>query len=143
MFDGLENAIARMAFGIPAIKGIEFGRGFEVARMRGSENNDAIRAEGGQARYATNNAGGILGGISTGAPVLVRLAVKPTPSIAREQASVDLREMRDETLQVRGRHDPCIAPRAVPVVEAVMALSLLDAWLSHPAEESARDGREA
>jgi chorismate synthase len=143
MFDGLENAIARMAFGIPAIKGIEFGRGFEVARMRGSENNDAIRAEGGQARCATNNAGGILGGISTGAPVLVRLAVKPTPSIAREQASVDLREMRDETLQVRGRHDPCIAPRAVPVVEAVVALSLLDAWLSHPAEENARDGREA
>jgi chorismate synthase len=111
--------------------------------MRGSENNDAIRAEGGQARCATNNAGGILGGISTGAPVLVRLAVKPTPSIAREQASVDLREMRDETLQVRGRHDPCIAPRAVPVVEAVVALSLLDAWLTHPAEESARDGQEA
>ena len=147
MFDGLENAIARMAFAIPAVKGVEFGRGFGAARLRGSENNDPIRVRNGRAVCETNNAGGILGGISTGEPVLMRIAVKPTPSIARQQRSVDLREMRDEALEIRGRHDPCIAPRAVPVAEAVMALALLDAWLTNPAEgreaSDADDGREA
>ncbi len=136
MFDGLENIIARAAFGIPAVKGIEFGRGFEVAHMRGSDNNDPYEMRDGMPTPSTNNAGGILGGISTGAPLLFRLAIKPTPSIARRQESVDLRTSRPAELQVRGRHDPCIAPRAVPVTEAVCALCVLDAILSYPPEQT-------
>ena len=134
MFDGVENAIARAAFGIPAVKGIEFGRGFEAARLRGSQNNDPYRMTSGGAAPQTNNAGGALGGITTGAPVLFRLAIKPTPSISRPQESVDLSANKNEELEIRGRHDPCIAPRAVPVAEAVCALALLDCILSFPAE---------
>ncbi len=129
MFDGLENRIALAAFGIPAVKGIEFGAGFAVAAMRGSENNDAYRIDEGRVRTKTNNAGGILGGISNGAPIVFRVALKPTPSIAREQESVDLDAMADDELVVHGRHDPCIVPRAVPVVEAAAALAVLDAML--------------
>lgn len=135
MFDGIENLIARAAFGIPAVKGIEFGRGFEVARLRGSENNDPYGLRDGAVFPSTNNAGGALGGLSTGAPVLFRLAIKPTPSIALPQQSVNLGDMNPQELAIRGRHDPCIAPRAVPVAEAVCALALLDALLSFPAEE--------
>ncbi|MBP3886016.1 MAG: chorismate synthase [Olsenella sp.] len=135
MFDGIENMIARAAFGIPAVKGIEFGRGFDVALLRGSENNDPYEMRDGMPTPSTNNAGGILGGISTGAPLLFRLAIKPTPSIARRQRSVNIRTSETEELEIRGRHDPCIAPRAVPVAEAVCALSLLDAILSYPPEE--------
>ncbi|WP_314783766.1 chorismate synthase [Olsenella uli] len=134
MFDGIENLIARAVFGIPAVKGIEFGRGFEAATLRGSQNNDPFEMRDGAACPRTNNAGGVLGGISTGAPVHFRLALKPTPSIARAQDSVDLVGKTDERLCVRGRHDPCVAPRAVPAVEAVCALVLLDALLAFPAE---------
>ncbi|OUO62434.1 chorismate synthase [Collinsella sp. An271] len=129
MFDGLENRIARIAFGIPAVKGVEFGAGFAAARMHGSENNDPYRMEGAEVRPQTNNAGGILGGISTGAPVIWRMAVKPTPSIGTPQRSVDMDAGADADLTVRGRHDPCIVPRAVPVAEAACALALLDAML--------------
>ena len=129
MFDGIENRIARIAFGIPAVKGVEFGAGFAAAQLRGSENNDAYRMDGGAVRQQTNNAGGILGGITTGAPVVWRMAVKPTPSIGRRQMSVDLDAGGDADLAIRGRHDPCIVPRAVPVAEAVCALALLDAML--------------
>lgn len=129
-YDGIQGAIARIAFGIPAVKGLEFGAGFRVAELRGSQNNDPFEVRDGRPKPATNNAGGSLGGISTGAPVLFRLAVKPTPSIALEQRSVDLVAMEPATLAVRGRHDPCVAPRAVPVAEAAMALALLDSWLS-------------
>ena len=131
MFDGLENRIAQIAFGIPAVKGVEFGMGFAVAAMRGSENNDAFRIdpETGKPTVASNNAGGILGGISTGAPVMWRMAVKPTPSIAREQESVDMDENKNTKLEIHGRHDPCIVPRAVPVAEAAAALAVLDAML--------------
>ena len=131
MFDGLENRIAQIAFGIPAVKGIEFGMGFAVAAMRGSENNDAFRIdpETEKPTVASNNAGGILGGISTGAPVMWRMAVKPTPSIAREQESVDMDENKNTKLEIHGRHDPCIVPRAVPVAEAAAALAVLDAML--------------
>lgn len=116
MFDGIENRIAQIAFGIPAVKGVEFGMGFAVAAMRGSENNDPYRidAETGQIEVESNNAGGILGGISTGAPVMWRMAVKPTPSIGREQQTVDMDAMENAELSVHGRHDPCIVPRAVP-----------------------------
>ncbi|MBR1827890.1 MAG: chorismate synthase [Atopobiaceae bacterium] len=136
LFDGIESAIARIAFGVPAVKGLEFGAGFDVARMRGSENNDPYGMDDeGRPTPLKNDAGGNLGGITTGAPVIFRLAFKPTPSIGREQRSVDLKEGKDTTLAVRGRHDPCIAPRAVPVAEAIMALALLDSWLSFPPEQ--------
>ena len=130
MFDGIENRIARIAFGIPAVKGVEFGAGFAVGAMRGSENNDAYRIdETGNVEVTTNNAGGILGGISTGAPIIWRMAVKPTPSISKEQDSVNLDTRENSTLEIKGRHDPCIVPRAVPVAEAAAALAVLDALL--------------
>ena len=134
MFDGIENMLARAAFGIPAVKGIEFGRGFEAARLHGSENNDPYAMRDGSPTPRTNNAGGILGGITTGAPILFRIAMKPTSSISREQDSVDLESGTNAKLSVHGRHDPCVATRAVPVAEAVCALVLLDALLSYPAE---------
>ncbi len=129
MFDGIENRIAQIAFGIPAVKGVEFGAGFAVAHMYGSQNNDPYRMYGDQVLPESNNAGGALGGITTGAPIVFRLAFKPTPSIGSEQLSVDLQNKCDTELAIRGRHDPCIVARAVPVVEAAAALAVLDAML--------------
>ncbi len=129
MFDGVENAVARMVFGIPAVKGIEFGAGFEAADARGSQNNDPYRIKDGHPVPISNNAGGILGGITSGAPVLFRAAFKPTSSIALPQMSVDLERGCDTELSVHGRHDPCIVVRAVPVVEAACALALYDLLL--------------
>ncbi len=129
MFDGLENRIAQAVFGVPAVKGVEFGAGFAVAAMRGSENNDAYRMDGARVRTKSNNAGGILGGISNGAPIVFRAAIKPTPSISLAQESVDLDELHDDELVIHGRHDPCIVPRAVPAIEAAAALAVLDAML--------------
>ena len=141
MFDGMENLVARAAFGIPAVKGIEFGRGFEASRLRGSQDNDPYEMRDGHVVVRTNNAGGALGGITTGAPLLFRLAVKPTASISRPQDSVSLAEGEPRRLEVHGRHDPCIAPRAVPVAEAVCALVLLDALMTFPPEDPARVAR--
>ncbi len=132
MFDGIESSIARIAFGVPAVKALEFGAGSAVATMRGHENNDPFGSVDGHVVALKNNAGGNLGGITTGAPILFRMAIKPTPSISYEQDSVDLATMVPSKLSVKGRHDPCIAPRAVPVAEAVMALALLDSWLAFP-----------
>lgn len=129
MFDGIENRIAKIAFGIPAVKGVEFGAGMAAARLRGSQNNDPYRMDGDAVRPQTNHAGGILGGITTGMPVVWRMAVKPTPSIGRHQQSVDLEARSNAELVVHGRHDPCIVPRAVPVAEAACGLALLDALL--------------
>lgn len=129
MFDGLENRLAAALFGIPAVKGLEFGAGFAAAEMRGSQNNDPFLLEGDRVLTKTNHAGGILGGISTGMPLLFRLAFKPTPSIAKAQDSISLSRKKTEKLEITGRHDPCIVPRAVPVVEAVAAIVLLDALL--------------
>ena len=129
MFDGLENRLAAALFGIPAVKGLEFGAGFAAAQMLGSQNNDPFFFEGDRVLTKTNHAGGILGGISTGMPLLFRLAFKPTPSIARAQDSVSLSQGEPRKLEIAGRHDPCIVPRAVPVVEAVAAIVLLDALL--------------
>ncbi len=126
MFNGLENKISSAIFGIPAIKGIEFGAGFEACQMRGSAHNDCYRYEEGQVKIKSNNAGGILGGISTGMPVIFRVAVKPTPSIFQEQDSINLKEKRNETLIIEGRHDPCIVPRVVPCVEAAAAIAIAD-----------------
>ncbi len=129
MFDGVENRLAAALFGIPAVKGVEFGLGFGSARLRGSENNDPFTLEEGSVVTASNRAGGILGGITTGMPVTLRAAVKPTPSISRPQQTVSLSRMEEAELVIRGRHDPCIAHRAVPVVEAVTAAVVLDLLL--------------
>lgn len=126
MFDGVEGVIAQALFGIPAIKGVEFGSGFASAAMRGSQNNDPFRIEDGKVVTATNNCGGILGGITDGMPLVFRAAVKPTPSIGQVQQSVDLQTMQNTELTVNGRHDPCIVPRAVPVVEAMTAIALMN-----------------
>ena len=127
MFGGIENVFASILYGIPAVKGVEFGAGFDVACMRGSENNDAFYYdENGLVRTKTNNAGGILGGITTGMPILFCIAVKPTPSIGREQHTVDLTTKTNADLTIHGRHDPCIVPRAIPVAEAAAALALMD-----------------
>lgn len=133
LYDGIESAIARIVFGIPAIKGLEFGAGFSVASMRGSQNNDPYVTDGDAIRPRTNHAGGNLGGITTGAPIVFRVAIKPTPSIGKEQVTVDLSTYGQGKLAVRGRHDPCIAPRAVPVLEAACALAVLDAMMEPPA----------
>ena len=129
MFGGVENRLAAALFGIPAVKGVEFGEGFRAAELRGSENNDPFTVEDGEIRAETNRAGGILGGITTGMPLVLRAAVKPTPSIGRPQKTVRLSAMEASELTVHGRHDPCVAHRAVPVVEAVTAAVLLDMLL--------------
>lgn len=131
MFDGLENHLAAALFGIPAVKGLEFGAGFAASRCRGSENNDPFTVEDGLVVTTSNHAGGILGGISTGMPLVFQLAMKPTPSISKPQHTVSLPNMEDAELVVRGRHDPCIAHRAVPVAEAVTAAVLLDVLLEN------------
>lgn len=133
MFGGMEGRMAAALFGIPAVKGVEFGAGFAAAGMRGSEHNDPFEMDDGRVRTKGNNAGGILGGITTGMPMVFRMAFKPTPSIAREQDSVSLRDGTRQALCIKGRHDPCIVPRAVPVAEAVAALVLLDTLLDAPA----------
>ena len=130
MFDGMENRIAQIIFGIPAVKGLEFGNGFEAASLTGSKNNDAFCIKNGRIETETNNCGGIQGGITNGMPLTFRAAFKPTPSIAKEQKSVNLKTMEETTLSVPGRHDPCIVQRAVPVVEAAAAVAVYDALLS-------------
>lgn len=129
MFGGVENRLAAALFGIPAVKGVEFGEGFRAAELRGSENNDPFTVEDGEIRAERNRAGGILGGITTGMPLVLRAAVKPTPSIGRPQKTVRLSAMEASELTVHGRHDPCVAHRAVPVAEAVTAAVLLDMLL--------------
>lgn len=126
MFDGIENRIAQAVFAVPAVKGIEFGAGFESARMRGSENNDEFCYEDGAVKTKTNNHGGVLGGISSGMPVVFRVCIKPTPSIVKEQRSISYSKEQDAVLSVRGRHDPCIVPRAVPCIEAAAAIAVYD-----------------
>ena len=129
MFDGMENRLSRILFAIPAVKGVEFGDGFCAAASMGSVQNDAYYIEETVIKCRTNHAGGILGGITNGMPILFRCAVKPTPSIAGKQESVNLASGQAEMLEIGGRHDPCIAPRAVPVVEAAAAIALLDAQM--------------
>lgn len=125
-FDTLEGEIARGLFAIPAIKGVEFGAGFAAAEKRGSENNDAWIIKNKKVMTATNNAGGIVGGISSGMPLVVRAAVKPVPSISQKQMTVDIKEMKNSEISLQGRHDVCIVPRAVIVVESMIAVTLCD-----------------
>lgn len=131
MFDGVENRVARALFGIPAVRGVEFGLGFAAAGMKGSAHNDPFRVEAGRIVTAGNNHGGALGGITSGMPLVVRAAFKPTPSIARQQPSVSLSRNENAPLVIQGRHDPCIVPRAVPVVEAVVACVVLDMMMDN------------
>ena len=129
MFGGMESKIAQIVYGIPAIKGLNFGTGFAGAYMRGSENNDEYYIEDGKVFTRKNYAGGILGGITNGMPLVFEVAVKPTPSIAMVQKTVSLSKMEETDLAIKGRHDPCIVPRAVPVVEAAAAIAIYDAIL--------------
>lgn len=126
LFEGLESALAAACFAIPAVKGVEFGDGFFAALLRGSQHNDAYAMDGEQVVTRTNHAGGLVGGMTTGMPLIFRVAFKPTPSIGMPQQSVNLEEGRETELTIRGRHDPCVVQRAVPVVEAMTALVLLD-----------------
>ena len=129
MFGGLESRMAQLFYAIPGVKGVEFGTGFRLAEMRGSAANDPIRVSEGRIYTETNHAGGINGGLSNGMPIVARLAFRPTPSIGREQKSINLETMENVDFRVRGRHDPCIVPRALPVAEAAMCIAMLDAIL--------------
>ena len=126
VFGKIDAYLAYAVMGIPAIKGVEIGRGFESARLKGSESNDQMSLRSGKIRFLSNNSGGVLGGISNGEEIIIRAAVKPTPSILKKQRTVNYKEMKDVEISVTGRHDPCIVPRAVPVVEAMVALVLVD-----------------
>lgn len=131
MFDGIENAVSRAVFAVPAIKGIEFGAGFEGTDLYGSQYNDAYYYdENGNVRTKTNNAGGICGGMATGMPVIFKVAVKPTPSISLSQDTVNLNKKQNDKIQIKGRHDPCIVPRANVVIRAVTALAILDLMMT-------------
>ena len=131
MFGGVESRIAQIVYGVPAVKGVEFGAGFAAAKLRGSQNNDDYVISDGQIHTVTNNSGGILGGITTGMPLIFRAALKPTPSISRPQQSVSLSKGEMQELIVKGRHDPCIVPRAVPVIEAAAAIAIFDMILGN------------
>lgn len=130
LFSGVEGKLAQMLYGIPAVKGVEFGSGFYGSTLYGSENNDAFTVTGTQVTTKTNHAGGILGGITNGMPIFFRTAIKPTPSISKPQTTVNLQTMTEQIVQICGRHDPCIVPRAVPVVEAAAAFAIYDILLS-------------
>lgn len=129
MFGGMEGKLAQAIYGIPAVKGLDFGSGFSGSYLRGSQNNDDYTVKDGRVQTNTNQAGGILGGITTGMPLVFQTAIKPTPSIAKQQQSVSLKEMEERALSIKGRHDPCIVPRAVPVVEAAAAIAIFDICL--------------
>lgn len=129
MWDTVESSFAQLAFGVPAVKGVSFGSGFEVATRRGSQNNDHLMFKEGKLRMTTNHGGGFEGGISNGMPILAQVAFKPTPSIGKEQDTVNLETKENEKITIQGRHDACIVPRALPVVEGCLALALLDAYL--------------
>lgn len=131
MFGGMESRIAQIVYGIPAVKAVEFGAGYSAGYLRGSQHNDAYTVENGMVRPLTNYAGGILGGITTGMPLYFQVAIKPTPSISKVQQSASFSKLETVSLEVKGRHDPCIAPRAVPVVEAAAAIAIFDTFLAH------------
>ncbi len=126
MFDSLDADLAKALFNVPAVKGVEFGLGFEIAELKGSESNDSYIIKEGEVTTSSDNMGGILGGLSNGMPIIIRVAVKPTPSVGKEQKTINLSTMSDSKLAIRGRHDPCVVPKAVPAVESAVALTLAD-----------------
>lgn len=129
-FESVESRLSHMLFSVPAVKGIEFGQGFSFADMTGDTSNDAMYYDNKEVKTRTNHNGGVLGGITNGMPVVFRVVIKPTPSIGLPQESVDMETGKDKELRITGRHDPCIVPRAVPVIEAVAAWAILDLWLA-------------
>jgi chorismate synthase len=129
MFQNVESRIASILYSIPAVKGVEFGMGFAISEKHGSEVNDCYIKEGETIKTRTNNNGGVSGGITTGMPIVVRAAIKPTPSISREQTTLNFETGNEERLQIHGRHDPCIAMRAPVVVEAAVAIAMMDLYL--------------
>ena len=126
MFDTVESRLASILFGVPAVKGVQFGLGFDFANKNASRVNDEYEVKNGEVKTLSNNNGGVLGGMTNGAPIVVSAVIKPTPSIAKKQRSVNLQTMENTELEIHGRHDPCIVPRAVPVIESAVALGLLD-----------------
>jgi len=126
MFDSLDADLAKALFNVPAVKGVEFGLGFGIAELKGSESNDAYIMQNGKVATSTDNMGGVLGGLSNGMPIMMRAAIKPTPSIGKEQKTVNLSIMEDASLSIKGRHDPCVVPKAVPAVESAVAVTLAD-----------------
>lgn len=126
IFDTVESRLSAALFGVPAVKGVQFGAGFAFAEMLGSEANDGYEIQDGKVALLSNNNGGVLGGMTSGAPIVFSVVLKPTPSISVPQKSVNLQTMENETLVVKGRHDPCVVPRAVPVIEGITAVTLLD-----------------
>jgi chorismate synthase len=126
MFDSLDADLAKALFNVSAVKSVEFGLGFTAAELKGSENNDPYIIQDGEVTTATDNAGGILGGISNGMPIMVRVAVKPTPSVGKKQKTINLSTMEHASLSIKGRHDPCVVPKAVPAVESAVAITLAD-----------------
>ena len=126
IFSSLESDLSKAIFSIPSVKGIEFGSGFEGSKLFGSENNDLYTIKRGKIVTSTNNSGGILGGLSNGMPITIRIAFKPASSIAKKQSTVDIKTKKITTLQIQGRHDPCVVPRAPPVVDSLVALTLAD-----------------
>ncbi len=133
-FDALDVSIARMMFSIPAVKGVEFGKGFDITRMKGSQSNDQYTVKNGRIMALSNNMGGVCGGMSDGMPMVFDVAFKPTPSIGKEQRTVNLEKMSEDSIRITGRHDPCIVPRAVSVVEAMTAITLMDQLLTFQQE---------
>ena len=125
-FDSVESTLAHLIFSVPAVKGVEFGMGFDISKMKGSKSNDEYYLKEGKVKTKTNNNGGIIGGITNGMPIIFRVAIKPTPSVYKEQNSINISTMEETTLQIEGRHDPCIVQRAVPVIEGVSAVGILD-----------------
>jgi chorismate synthase len=125
-FNSFESSLSQLLFSIPAVKGVEFGLGFDIGNLNGSESNDEFYIENNIIKTYTNNNGGILGGITNGMPIVFRAAVKPTPSIAKLQRTVDINKNENSTIEIQGRHDPCILPRAIPVIEAAAAMCILD-----------------
>lgn len=139
MFGGVESKLAQIIYGIPAVKSLDFGAGYSVGYMRGSQCNDAFTIVDGEVKTLTNHAGGILGGITNGMPLLFQVAIKPTPSVSQPQESISLSKRENQLLTVQGRHDPCIVPRAVPVVEAAAALAIYDLILSNTQTSRRKD----
>jgi chorismate synthase len=126
LFDALDADLAKALFGVPAVKGVEFGTGFRAPELTGSQNNDSFLFKDGKIMTSTENAGGVLGGLSSGMPIMIRVAIKPTPSIAKEQKTVNISSMEEASITIKGRHDPCVVPKAVPAIEASVAITLAD-----------------